>query len=257
MSCGKWLTQQVCIYCMQAGENDTMMNPHEHPWERQHAARHSTATHDYAQRQSSGRGFVWLLAVILAVVGLAAMGRHGANPMVIVPVGISLFFMLMFIVSFRREARRIEAEQQMERLERAARRATEPDVDEPEYHQPREHHFGAPVPYGNGQVNEATREIFDRFDVRVIELARDLKLKPKDAAGLLEFARDFVDVPHASRLLRMSNNSELECHLDAAIERAVLQHAISTDCPKMLKVRKRDSMDFFYVDRDNDDEPPF
>jgi hypothetical protein len=241
-----------------------MMNPHEHPWERQRHGRHNMATHEYTEQQSGGRGFVWLLAVILAVVGLAAMGRHGANPMVIVPVGISLLFMLMFIVSFRRESRRIEAEQRMQRLERAARRAADPEEEHYGDDQPREYHFGAPVPYSNGQAlvanhassNEASREVFDRYDVRVIELARNLELKPKEAAGLLEFARDFVDVAHATRLLRKGDQDELERHLDAAIERAVLQHAISTDCPKMLKVKKRKDNDYLYGHY-TDDEVPF
>jgi hypothetical protein len=221
-----------------------MLNSHDHPFERQAQKRGTMAREHH---DSGGRGFVWLLAVVLAVIGLAAMARHGANPMVVVPVGISLFFMFMFMISHRRESKRIEASRRLERLERAARRALEPEAEpaprrDGREEGMREQQFShAPgVPYGTGASvsNDISRQVFDRFDVDVIELARSLELKPKEAASLLEFARDFVDLPHASALMRAKRDEELDRHLDAAIERAVLQYAISTNCEKMLKVTK-------------------
>jgi hypothetical protein len=240
-------------------------NSPENRWEcRTHTApRFETAEH---RDQSGGSGFVWLIAIVLAVIGLAAMGRHGANPLVVVPVGISLFFMFMFMLSHRRENRRIEAEQRLRRLERAAKRALDPDADLPDYEHrhedgSREQRFnyraplvGSGTPYAAGTAspnNDLTRQVFDRFDVQVIELAREISLKPKEAANLLEFARDFVDVSHASNLLRNNRDDELECHLNAAIERAVLQHAISTNCEKMLKVKTKFKSNRDYM------EPPF
>ena len=69
----------------------------------------------------------------------------------------------------------------------------------------------------------AMRKVFDRFDVRAIERARRAGQAPATVAGFLDFARDFVDRRHVAALLDQSDDLEVDRHLAAAVERALLQ----------------------------------
>jgi hypothetical protein len=182
---------------------------------------------------SSGNGWAWLVAVIVAVIAIVVFARSNGNQLVLVPIAISVFFMFMFMVNHRRETRRLEAARAFKRLEEAARKAQgEPMGMEP----------GTPA-----RNDVALRKVFDRFDLRVIQHGRANNWQPKQLSSLLEMARDFVDTPHATQLQRSGDDDELDRHLLAALERALLQYDIAND-------RKGDTRRGPY---DFIDEPPF
>jgi hypothetical protein len=158
---------------------------------------------------SGGSGLLWLVAVIIAVIGLAVLARHGANSVVAIPIGISLFFMVMFIVSHRRETRRLAWKREMAMLQQAQQRLPQ---------QVAMHEKPCPA------TDLALRKIFDRFDLKVITKGRDKYWDAKRIANLLEYARDFVDTQHAAALMKSGEKGELERHLEAALERALLQY---------------------------------
>ncbi|MCB9933541.1 MAG: hypothetical protein H6841_08985 [Planctomycetes bacterium] len=156
---------------------------------------------------SGGAGLLWLVAIIIAVVGLALMAKHGANHVVFVPIGISFFFMVMFLVSHRREARRLAWKREVARMQ---------DMHAQQVVQ-------APRP---AAPDTTMRKVFDRFDAKVISHGRDKYWNPQRIASFLDYARDYVDTQHASALLAANERGELDRHLDAALQRALLQHDI-------------------------------
>lgn len=189
-----------------------MMNP----WDRER-------TYEEPQGQGAGlpstggNGMLWLVAIIIAVIGLALMARHGANNVVMVPIGISVFFMVMFLFSHRREAKRIAWKREVARFQEMERSRQQT------------------IAVQNTQrANDAAmRKIFDRFDLKVIKHGRMYNWDAKEIASFLDYARDFVDTRHAGSLLDGNERGELDRHLDAALERAVLQHDIEN--PGKLK----------------------
>ncbi len=70
--------------------------------------------------------------------------------------------------------------------------------------------------------NAQLRKLYDRFDLKAIDRARQAGLTAKDAASFLGFARDFVDQRHALGLMAAGDEAELGRHLAASIERALL-----------------------------------
>lgn len=208
-----------------------MMNP----WDRERTYKEKDTSPD---TQAGGSGILWLIAIVIAVIGLAVMAKHGANQVVVVPIGISLFFMVMFIFSHRREARRLAWRREMARLREAAR---DQRIHAPEY-TAEDAAVGAPV--RKPVVDTAMRKIFDRFDSKVIAHGRMYDWKPQEIATFLDFARDFVDTQHANELITGGERGELDRHLEAAMDRALLQHDIAHPDKKPQG-------------RYNYDEPPF
>lgn len=177
-----------------------MMNPQD-----QERLRRASPGPDFAP--ASGGGWIWIIAVMLAVFGLALLHRHGANNLVMIPVGISLFFMFMFMLSHRSESRRLQAVRHAQRMAEF-----EPQA------------IGMLPP---ARDDDSLRRVFDRFDLKVIEHGRRNSWEPKQISSLLEMSRDFVDTQHAGTLLANEDSHELEFHLDAALERALLQYDIA------------------------------
>ncbi|MCA8947218.1 MAG: hypothetical protein KDB29_13380 [Planctomycetes bacterium] len=161
---------------------------------------------------SGSSGLLWLVAIIIAVIGLAVMSRHGANSVVAVPIGISLFFMVMFIVSHRRETRRIAWKREVALMHEAQQRL------------PQNMAVTGHAPVSNQPADLSMRKIFDRFDLKVITKGREKSWDAKRIAGFLDYARDFVDTQHASSLMKSGEKGELERHLEASLERALLQY---------------------------------
>lgn len=157
---------------------------------------------------TGGNGLLWLVAIIIAVIGLALMARHGANNIVMVPIGISVFFMVMFLFSHRREAKRIAWKREVARYQEIERQRQQ----------------AVSVQTTQRTNDAAMRKIFDRFDLKVIKHGRAHNWAAGDIASFLDYARDFVDTRHAGSLLDGNERGELDRHLDAALERAVLQH---------------------------------
>lgn len=184
-----------------------MMNP----WDQERTFQERQGSNDVPV---SG-GLLWLIAVIIAVVGLAVMSRHGFDNIVIVPIGISLFFMVLFLVSHRREARRLAWRREVARLREAARDMQTGAVGSSP---------AAPPP---SAVDVGMRKVFDRFDTKVISHGRSHFWKAPEIAGFLDFARDFVDTQYSQSLLDGNEKGELDRHLDAALQRALLQHDIA------------------------------
>jgi len=159
---------------------------------------------------SSGGGMLWLIAIIIAVVGLVLLAKNGAHNVAFIPIGISFFFMVMFLVSHRREAKRLAWRREVARMQ-------ETPVVAPQslaY---------APRP---AAPDANLRKVFDRFDVKVITHGRDKYWNAQRIASFLDYARDYVDTQHASALLAANERGELDRHLDAALQRALLQHDI-------------------------------
>jgi hypothetical protein len=179
-------------------------------WDRDRISRGAQQEADHFP--GSGGGWVWLVAVLLAVLGLALFARHGSNNLVMIPVGISLFFMLMFLFSYRRESRRLQSLRETQRL-------TAPDFE------PQPMGMLPPPAASDGTL----RCLFDRFDLKVIDHGRRNEWEPRQISSLLEMARDFVDTPHAGALLNAGEKDELDRHLDAALERALLQFDVANE----------------------------
>ncbi|MBX3459810.1 MAG: hypothetical protein KF696_07580 [Planctomycetes bacterium] len=207
-----------------------------HPWDRERTWQ-ETPDQQFAP-PAKGGAWVWVIAVVIAVIALFALASSGAGSrgIVAVPVGISLFFMFMFLVNHRREMRHLSA----------VRRARMQHAEQPQA--PQTMAVGGPPPGAPPRDDASLRRIFDRFDLRVIEHCRANTWQPKDISRLLEMARDFVDQPHASALLRAGENEELSRHIDAALERALLQFDIDNN-------RKGDTRRGHYDFGHN--EPPF
>ncbi|MCC7510736.1 MAG: hypothetical protein IT464_15340 [Planctomycetes bacterium] len=207
-----------------------------HPWDRERTWQEAPG--NQSGLPSSGSGWVWIVAVVIAVIALAVFARSGGNHLVMVPIGISVFFMCLFMVNHRREMRRVEVARHLQRMGQA---------EQAPQHAPQSMGFAPP---GQPARDDASlRRIFDRFDIKVIEHCRRNHWEPKQISVLLEMARDFVDQPHASALLRADQGKELGRHLDASLERALLQYDIDHN-------RKGDELR-----KDNgyygDDAPPF
>jgi hypothetical protein len=75
-------------------------------------------------------------------------------------------------------------------------------------------------------VDTTMRKVFDRFDVKVIGHARSQHWQPDKIASFLDYARDYVDTQHATSLLNGNERGELDRHLDAAVQRALLEYDI-------------------------------
>lgn len=155
-------------------------------------------------RASEACGATWLFSVMLAVCGLIClftMHRMSvALPMI--ALGASTVGMVVFLSLYGR-ACRLEAAKVV--------KPQQPVVDAP------------PVVVSAG-YDDAMRRLFDRFDPLAIERARGAGLAPTAIAGFLPFARDFVDTAHAVRLLDAHDEAELERHLKAGIERALVTY---------------------------------
>lgn len=173
-----------------------MMNP----WDRERTFQESPAP----QCPARGAG-LWLVAVVIAVIALALLGRHGANNIVVIPIGISLFFMVMFLFSHRREVKRNAWQREVARLH--SQSVTVP----------------TPQP---AAVDTTLRKVFDRFDVKVIAHGRSKFWQADKIAAFLDYARDYVDSQHASALMNGNEKGELDRHLDASLQKALLQHDI-------------------------------
>lgn len=199
-----------------------MMNP----WDRERTWRE---TEPNSQPRGFASGFMWLVAIILGVFGMMAVAKSGGKaPVALIPVGISLFFIFMFMIGHRREQRRLSASRwqgmnaqqplQEVRLEAQAL----PKADD-----------------------ASLRKLYDRFDVKAIDECRDNKMDAKQITAFLEMARDFMDTAHAAHLIRCNNLAELDIHMRAAMERAKLQFELGN--PGTFKV----------VKHGYDGEPPF
>ncbi|MCB9892816.1 MAG: LapA family protein [Planctomycetes bacterium] len=164
---------------------------------------------------SSGSGLLWLVAIIIAVIGLAMMAKHGSNNVVAVPIGISLFFMVMFFFSHRREARRLAWKREVARLQDEYTRQQQIAAANP------------PRP----AVDTTMRKVFDRYDLKVISHGRGLGWDPQRIASFLDYARDYVDTQHATALVNGNERGELDRHLEAALHKALLQYDMDHKSP--------------------------
>lgn len=183
-----------------------------HPWDRERTWQDSPDQN--MPLPAKGGAWVWVIAVIIAVVALFALANSGGGSrgLVAVPVGISLFFMFMFLINHRREMRHLQAVRRVRQMQQIE--APQPMA------------VGGPPPGAPQRDDASLRRIFDRFDLKVIEHCRANTWEPKEISKLLEMARDFVDQPHAASLLRAGEDNELSRHLEAALERALLQYDI-------------------------------
>ncbi len=204
-----------------------MMNP----WDRERTYQQPEGTG--AAPRSNMAAFAWIVAVIVAAVALFAMARHGGGKIVAVPIGISLFFMMMFWISHRRESRLLAQRREMSRLNRAAGGPLAPRIHpESELEIVAEPGtVAAPRPATHAAHDRLARVLFDKFDLMLMAYGRDAKWEPKEIVAFMEFARDFLDIPYATGLLRESKSSymtsDLEHHLDAAMGRALLQYEVN------------------------------
>lgn len=196
----------TCVQLTGTQKGISMLNPRD----RERTYRESD---NHEAPSTGGAGILWLIAIVIAVIGLTVMAKHGADEIVAVPIGISLFFMLMFIFSHRRETRQLAWRREMARLQNAAHEQVNATA-----------HGRAP---NKPIVDTGMRKIFDRFDSKVIAHGRMYTWKPADIASFLDFARDFVDTQHANELVRANEKGELDRHLEAALDRALLQHDIA------------------------------
>lgn len=184
-----------------------MMNP----WDRDRAEQREPE-----QPRGFAGGLAWLVALILGVLGLVAMARHGFATMAVIPIGISLFFIMMFLVGHRREQARLAHMRQINRFSAGGpvlERHNEP-LMQPE-----------PMVLPRAQ-DSSLRRLFDRFDVLVIGECRANELDAKQTTSFLDFAREFLDQSHAARLVESRDEDELERHMQAALERAKLQYEV-------------------------------
>lgn len=185
-----------------------MMNP----WDRR---RTWVETQPAPQRCSGnwvGRGLLMLLAAGIGLAGVGALLSRGARPTVAVPVVLSLVFLGLYVARRRRESIQPSNHCIQAKVLPAAE-----CVDRPA---PQGGPVALPVPSADDM---AMRKVFDRFDVRAIERARRASLAPAAVASFLDFARDFVDRRHVAALLDHEDGAEVERHVEAAIERALLQ----------------------------------
>lgn len=193
-----------------------MMNPQDNE-----RLRGTSPRADFAP--AAGSGWIWIVAVMLAVFGLALLHRHGANNLVMIPVGVSLFFMFMFMLSHRSESRRLQAARRAQRMAEF-----EPHPSSPSgRREALERQAMGMQPALPSRDDGALRRVFDRYDLKVIEHGRSNDWDPKQISSLLEMSRDFVDTQHAGALLNSADALELDRHLDAALERALLQFDIA------------------------------
>jgi hypothetical protein len=188
-----------------------MMNP----WDNERTWQEGAG--DSAPSKSSG--LIWLVAVVIAVVGLALLSKRGFNDVAVIPVGISLFFMVMFLISHRRETRRIAWKREFSRMQQAQQQIQQVQAPRP----------------AQTAVDTTLRKVFDRYDLKVINHGRSYGWSPDRIAGFLDYARDYVDTQHAGTLINGNEKGELDRHLDAALQRALLQHDIEhkTDSKSM------------------------
>ena len=186
-----------------------MMNP----WEKERFAQEGGAE----SAPCKGSGLMWIVAVIIAVVGLVLVSKHKLNDVAMIPIGISLFFMVMFMVSHRRENRRLAWKREVTRMQQDQRQAQ--IIAQP------------PRP----AVDTTLRKVFDRYDVKVINHARSQGWSPDRIASFLDYARDYVDTQHAGALVTGNEKGELDRHLDAALHRALLQHDIEHKSDKPME----------------------
>ena len=168
-----------------------------HPWDREQ---------NYREVERGSCGLAWLFPLIIAIGGMIGLARLGANRLVLIPLAISVFFMLIYLMRYRHEVRRqARMDAAFEDEVRRAREAQAKTISAP------------PNPAG-------MRMIFDRFDLLAIRRARRDGLDPKGTAGFLDFARGYVDTAHADTLLANHDEAELRRHLRAALERAALAY---------------------------------
>lgn len=158
-------------------------------------------------------GLAWLIAIGLGVLGMAAMARHGCRTVAVIPIGISLFFIFMFMVGHRREQRRLAASRWVNNQSCCTPPAQEVRLE------------AQVLPRAD---DASLRKLYDRFDVRAIEECRANSMDAKAITAFLEMARDFVDTAHAAALINRREMSELDTHMNAALERAKLQFELGT-----------------------------
>ncbi|MDC1142734.1 hypothetical protein OAU50_06555 [Planctomycetota bacterium] len=164
----------------------------------------------HMQPHSASGGIAWLISVVIAVIGLIALSKGAGHGAVTVPIFISVFFMVLYLFSHRREYKRIaSAQKEAKIMQQANIIAAESKA------------------YINKQRDKELRRVFDRFDLMVIGNQRSQTRTASAVAEVLEFARDYVDSSHAIDLLKKEQFKELDIHLNAAYERAVLQLELS------------------------------
>lgn len=184
-------------------------------------------------------GLAWLIAIILGVAGMVAMAKSSGRAVAVIPIGISLFFIFMFLIGHRREARRLsnlraQARSPVEQLEAQYLPAIRPEVRlEPQSLRRAD--------------DESLRRLYDRFDVRAIEECRANNMDAKAITAFLEMARDFVDTAHSAQLIHEGELEELDRHMGAALERAKLQYELNS--PGVFKAKVRHEHDIY--------NPPF
>ena len=169
---------------------------------------------------------MWLCSVLLGAGGLVAAFTRFPNVKWMVPaaLGVSIFGMLMFVISYGRACRAA-----------AARVIAPPAGSVPGVLAPKlipieevsavaaaEPSPAAATAAAQSTDNAQLRKLYDRFDLKAIDRARQAGLTAKDAASFLGFARDFVDQRHALGLMAAGDEAELGRHLAASIERALL-----------------------------------
>jgi len=181
-----------------------MMNP----WDRERMWRESEPS---TQGRGFANGLMWLVAIVLGLFGLIALAKSGgAKGVALIPIGISLFFIFMFMIGHRREQRRLAATRWQNQVG----------------NQPLQEIRIEPQPAPKAD-DASLRKLYDRFDVMAIDECRENKLDAKQITDFLEMARDFMDTAHAAQLIRANNLAELEIHMHAALERAKLQFELN------------------------------
>ncbi|MBX3475042.1 MAG: hypothetical protein KF754_11715 [Planctomycetes bacterium] len=184
-----------------------MMNP----WDRERMWRESEPNN---QPRGFASGLAWLVAIVLGVLGMMAMAKHGFRTVAVIPIGISLFFIFMFMIGHRREQRRLMSNrwQQM-----ATTVLPQPPLQEIRLEQ-------QSLPKAD---DASLRKLYDRFDVKAIEECRHNSLDAGKVTEFLEMSRDFMDTAHAAQLIRRNDLAELQIHMHAALERAKLQFELN------------------------------
>lgn len=200
-----------------------MMNP----WDRDRQLR------DSMDDRPSGfaSGLAWIIAIILGVLGMVVVARTGCRNIAVVPVVISLFFIVMFLVGHRREQRRLQAMRWLN---------SQPQTP------PADAHVAAPQPLPRAD-DASLRRLYDRFDVLAIDECRRNTMEAKGITAFLEMARDFVDTAHAAQLIQRDEMTELDRHMNAALERAKLQYELGN--PGTFKAAPKPRYDL--------EDPPF
>lgn len=156
--------------------------------------------HDSSHNRICGN--MWLGSLVLGVSSLLALFFISeGNELILFPLGVSVFFMVLFWRNVRRE------------------RDVFSDFNEPTYDQ---QDALTTMPDPAGSTDSELRSVFDRFDSMVIDQCEQRGMSGDRIASFLDYAREFVDQTHAATLFRDQRFNELEIHLTAAHRRAMV-----------------------------------